>query len=178
MPAQNMQKTIIILGTAAACLLGSSAHAEHRQDCESIEYARQYGVTLEAGLKSNVERLREQQARYHKTLDGMLADMQQGGVWSDEDAGRFFQTVWTDAEGKAVDTQRQKAGERYKVQAMAAQAWNGQRGQSPEMLRGMCLLGPRLLEDGAALYEALEYSWAYLQTKLESVAKASKVSKP
>ena len=91
--------------------------------------------------------MREQQAHYHKTLDGMLADMQQGGVWSDEDAGRFFQTVWTDAEGKAVDTQRQKAGERYKVQAMAAQAWNGQRGQSPEMLRGMCLLGPRLLEE-------------------------------
>ena len=54
MPAQKMKKTIIILGTVAACLLGSSAHAEHRQDCESIEYARQYGVTLEAGLKSNV----------------------------------------------------------------------------------------------------------------------------
>ena len=178
MPIQNMQKTIIILGTVATCLLGSSAHAEHGQDCERIEYARQYGVTLEAGLKSNVERMREQQAHYHKTLDGMLADMQQGGVWSDADAGRFFQTVWMDAEGKAVDTQRQKAGERYKVQAMAAQAWNGQRGQSPEMLRGMCLLGPRLLEDGTALYEALERSWAYMQTKLERVAKANKVSKP
>lgn len=177
MPAQKMKKTIII-STVAACLLGSGAHAEHRQDCENIEYARQYGVTLEAGLKSNVERMRQQQARYHKTLDAMLAEMKQGGIWSDEDAGRFFQTVWTDEEGKAVDTQRQKAGERYKVQAMAAQAWNGQRGQSPEMLRGMCLLGPRLLEDGTALYEALEYSWAYMQTKLERAAKANKVSKP
>ena len=178
MPAHKMKKTIIIISTVAACLLGSSAHAGHGQDCESIEYARQYGVALEAGLKSNVERMRQQQLRYHKTLDGLLAALKQAGVWSDDDVGRFFQTLWTNEEGKAVDAQRQKAGERYKVQAMAAQAWNGQRGQSPEMLRGMCLLGPRLLEDGAALYEALEHSWAYMQTKLERVAKANKVSKP
>lgn len=82
--------------------------------------------------------------------------------------------MWTDAEGKAVDTQRQKAGERYKVQAMAAQAWNGQRGQSPEMLRCMCLLGPRLLEDGAALYEALERSWAYMQAKWNALPKQTR----
>ena len=42
----------------------------------------------------------------------------------------------------------------------------------------MCLLGPRLLEDGVALHDALERSWSYMQTKLERVAKASKVSKP
>lgn len=179
MPIQNMKKTIIILSTVAACLLGSSAHAEHRQDCESADYAKQYDHTFSAGMKNNVERLREQQAGHQKNLDGMVAALKQSGVWSDDDSVTFFTNMWTDERGKAVEAGRKKATERWKIQVLTVQSWDATMNDHPaQKARGMCLLAPRVLDEAVVFYDALEKVWSYMEMKVAEVAKDKNVTLP
>ena len=155
-----MKKTIIIFSTVAACLLGSSAHAEHRQDCESADYAKQYDHTFSAGMKNNVERLREQQAGHQKNLDGMVAALKQSGVWSDDDSVTFFTNMWT-------------------IQVLTVQSWDATMNDHPaQKARGMCLLAPRVLDEAVVFYDALEKVWSYREMKVAEVAKDKNVTLP
>ncbi|WP_139143177.1 hypothetical protein [Janthinobacterium sp. HH106] len=179
MPAQKMKNTLIIISTLAACLLGSGAHADHRQDCESADYAKRYDDTFAAGMKNNVERLRQQQAGHQKKLDGMVAALKQRGVWSDDDSVTFFTNIWADESGKAVEAGRKKATERWKIQVLTVQSWDATMSDHPaQKTRGMCLLAPRVLDEAIVFYDALEKVWSYMEMKVAEVAKDKNVTLP
>ncbi|WP_034781203.1 hypothetical protein [Janthinobacterium lividum] len=178
-PVQKMKKKLIIISTVAACLFGSGAHADHRQDCDSADYARRYDDTFAAGMKNHVERLRQQQAGHQKNLDGMVAALKQSGAWSDDDSVAFFTNMWADERGKAVEADRKKASERWKIQVLAVQSWDATMNDHPaQKARGMCLLAPRVLDEAVVFYDALEKVWSYMETKVAAVAKDKNVSLP
>ena len=178
-PPKKMKNTLIFISTLAACLLGSGAHADHRQDCESADYAKRYDDTFAAGMKNNVERLRQQQAAHQKKLDGMVAALKQSGVWSDDDSVTFFTNIWADESGKAVEAGRNKATERWKIQVLTVQSWDATMSDHPaQKTRGMCLLAPRVLDEAVVFYDALEKVWSYMEMKVVEVAKDKNVTLP
>ena len=172
-----MKKTVITVMLAAASLSSPVAHADHRRDCAQAEFAKHYTQELEATMKNNVERLRQQQAGHQKTLDAMKAALIQAGVWTQEDALLFFTNIWSSERGKAVADERIRMIERWKVQVRKTLTWNvSTPSQQKEMEQGMCLIGPELLAESTVFYDAMENVWRYMELTVADVAKEKNVA--
>jgi hypothetical protein len=168
---------VLLLSTS---LMGAHAQAEHKEDCDRAEYAKQYASGFNRELNGALDKFKNQDKSSRAKLDRMKAALIKAGAWTDAEASVFMiKASMTDDDAKAVEAERKKAASDFKVQLLSLDGIPMiAGGNKAAELRATCLLGPDAISKADVLYAATERAWNLLESKVAAEAQAKKVTLP
>jgi hypothetical protein len=168
---------VLLLSTT---LVNGLAHAGHKEDCDRPEYAQQYAAGFGSDLNGALDKFSDQDKHYRAKLDGLKAALIKAGAWTDTEAAVLMaKASLTDDDAKALEVERKKAANDFKVQLMALDGIpviTG--GDKASGMRATCLLGPAAISKADVLYAATERSWKLLESKIATQAQEKNVILP
>lgn len=173
-----MKKASTAMIALAATLFAGSVHADHFQDCERPDYAKQYATMFGDKLDDGVGRADTVVRKHQKKMRMMQAALIQAGVWSQDDADIFMKNIMQGDAGQALEMQRKSTGERFEA-LTSAPAWKAVIG-APQATsdHGMCVHGPRILEEGELIFQTMEKVFHYMEAKVATLAREKNVALP
>ena len=173
-----MKKALTAMIALTATLFAGSVHADHFQDCERPDYAKQYATMFGDKLDADVGRADTPIRAHQKAMRMMQSALIQAGAWSQDDADIFIKNIMQGDEGQALEMQRKITGERFEA-LISAPAWKAVIG-APQATsdHGMCVHGPRILEEGELVSQVMEKVFHYKEEKIAALAREKNVSLP
>jgi hypothetical protein len=102
------------------------------------------------------------------------------GAWTDAEASVFMiKATMTDDDAKAMEAERRKAANDFKVQLLSLEGIPMVAGGNKAAeWRATCLLGPDAISKADVLYAVTERGWKLLESKVAAQAQAKNVTLP